>query len=950
MAEWLKTLGLEQYAETFAGNDINYGVLPDLSELDLERLGLSVGHRKKLLRAIEALTTVPPVQDPAAAAAPRAKDAAAPQRREAERRQLTVMFSDIVGSTPLSQALDPEDLSRLIDEYRTTCGAVVKRYDGHIAHYAGDGVMVYFGYPRAHEDDPARAVHAALEILSAVKAIAGPVRLEVRVGISTGEVVVGEDVLNIRPKSTDAVGETPNIAARLQAIGDANSVLISASTKRLVSATFDCQDLGFRELKGVARPLQVFRVRNVRPNASRFEAAHPGDLTPLTGRSTDVSLLLDRWQKAKEGDGQAVLLSGVAGVGKSRLIHELKLSVQDESYYLLQFQCSPYHPQSAFHPVIEYIERAADLTDQESDADKLAKLKSYLAQANEDVAEATWLITNLLSIAAGAGLKPADLTPQQIKNKTLSKLVDMVLDLAAQRPTLCVFEDVHWIDPSTLELLDLLINRIGEARVLVIVSYRPEFQPRWPTHTNVTTHSVTRLSRREVGDMIRDLSGREHIPPQVLSQIVERTDGVPLFIEELTHNVLKSPKRARNAEGDLDQATQHAILKVPETLHDSLMERLDRVPQGRRTAQLAAVIGREFAFDLLHLASGIADSDLRSTLSRLEDADIIYRVGISPVLRFAFKHALLCDAIYNSILKTSRQKFHADIAAILERRFRESAEVRPELLAYHYSQAQMPEPAAHNWYESGQRAVAQSANVEAIAHFHKALEALGQLPDSPARADEEIKIQLALGIPLIAVRGYAAEETRRAFSRARTLCASRNNPPEQFQALFGLWGNLWMGGKNGDALAMAEEILARSQSSPDSVPLMVAHRTMGSTLLTAGAFQPSRQHFEITLELSDQKGKEPLHSLYMVNPEAAALLLLSWDLWFLGFADQALSRVTEGLALARDLAQPYNIAFGHYMCSVVHLLRGEPARALARAEKSLEISEEQRFSLYALLS
>jgi tetratricopeptide (TPR) repeat protein len=447
--------------------------------------------------------------------------------------------------------------------------------------------------------------------------------------------------------------------------------------------------------------------------------------------------------------------------------------------------------------------------------------------------------------------------------------------------------------------------------------------------------------------MIRDLSRGGSIPQPLLDQIIEKADGVPLFIEELTNTMLSAPLRTR---GTFERTAQPALLRVPDTLSDALMERLDRVAPSRRLAQIAAVIGREFSYDLLSAASQIDEGDMLSALSLLEQADIIYRVGISPYLRFAFKHALLRDAIYDSLLRSKRQQIHADIAAILEHDFPELAENQPEILAYHYQEAGNYQLAIRCWFKSGQRALAHSANVEAIAHFRKALQPLNALPETPERTKQEIDILLALGIPLIAVHGYASEETSEAFSRARTLCLRLGNIPEYFQALFGLWGHSWMCGKNDDALRMAEEFLSRSRASSDPVLLMVAHRVMGSTLLTIGDFQSSANHFEESIKLSISKGKQPLYHLYMVEPQVASLLLLSWDLWFLGHPDQSLSRVSEALALAQNLGHPYTVAFAHYMTSVVHLLRGDAARAFESAEKSFEMSQEQRFSLYSILS
>jgi len=523
----------------------------------------------------------------------------------------------------------------------------------------------------------------------------------------------------------------------------------------------------------------------------------------------------------------------------------------------------------------------------------------------------------------------------------------MILAFSVQSPTLCIFEDAHWVDPSTLELLESIISRIDRARVLLVVSCRPEFRPTWITHANTTMHSLTRLSHTEVKAMIRDLLRGGSMPQPLLDQIIEKADGVPLFIEELTNSMLSAPLRTR---GSFERAAKPALLRVPDTLSDALMERLDRVAPSRRLAQIAAVIGREFSYDLLSAASQIDEDEMLSALSLLEQADIIYRVGISPSLHFAFKHALLRDAIYDSLLRSKRQQIHADIAAILEHDIPEFAENQPEILAYHHQEAGNHQLAIRCWFESGKRALAHSANVEAIASFRKALQLLSALPETPEGIKQEIDIQLGLGIPLIAVQGYASEETREAFSRARTLCLRLGNIPEYFQALFGSWGYCWMGGKNHDALPMAEEFLSRSRALSDPVLLMVAHRVMGSTLLTVGDFQSSANHFKETIKLSSSKGKQPLSGLYMVEPQVASLLLLSWDLWILGYPGQSVSRVSEALALAEDLGHPYTIAFAHYMTSVVYLLRGDAARAFESAEKSLEISQEQRFSLYVILS
>ncbi|MGA7598668.1 MAG: adenylate/guanylate cyclase domain-containing protein [Pseudolabrys sp.] len=945
IAEWLGRQGLGQYAQTFAENHIDYSVLPDLTEDDLEKLGISLGHRKKLLRAIDAVWGTRQARDTTKVARTGAEATFPVQHREAEFRQITVMFCDLVGSTQLSEKLDPEDLQKIIDSYRRECSTAIRRYGGEVARYLGDGVLAFFGWPYAHEDDAPRAVHAALEIVSVVTKISESVTLACRVGVCSGPVVVGEIRNSTASWSMDAVGETPNIAARLQTLAEPDTVLISESTRRLVSATFDLQSLGPQALKGITEPVRAYRVLAAKSAGSRFEAAHAGTLTPLVGRSSELRLLLDRWEKVKEGDGQVILLSGIPGVGKSRLLHELKSHVEEEPHILLHHQCSPYHNQSAFHPVIEQIEQAAHLIAREADADKITKLQAYLPRSTNSSIEPLLLIANLLSISTENQQHLSELTPQQIKNRTISTLVEMLLAFSVQRPTLCIFEDAHWLDASTLELLELMISRIAHARVLLIVSSRPEFRPTWLAHANVSTHSLTRLSQAEVRTMIRDLLRGGNMPQKLVDQIIEKADGVPLFIEELTSSTLSAPLRET-----LGHTEQPASLRVPDTLSDALMERLDRAAPSRRVAQIAAVIGREFSDDLLSAAARIDEEDMQSALSLLEQADIIYRVGISPFVRFAFKHVLLRDAIYDSLLKSKRQQIHADIAAILVHDFPKLVENQPEVLALHYQEASNHQMAIRYWFESGQRALAHSANVEAIANFRKALQLLNALPETPERIKQEIDIQLALGIPLIAVRGYTAAETREAFSRARTLCLRLGDIPEYFQALFGLWGNHWMCGKNDEALRMADEFLSRSRALSDPVLLMVANRVMGSTLLTLGDFQSSASHFEETIRLSTGREERPLYNLYMVGPRAASLLLLSWDLWILGYPDQALSRVSEALASGKDLGHPYTVAFAHYMTSVVHLLRGDAAHALESAERSFEMSQEQRFSLYAILS
>ena len=907
-----------------------------------------MGHRKKMLKAIRTIASEDRKSAKTIELTAGAETSLYLQPRDAERRQITVMFCDLVGSTQLSTKFDLEDLQLLLEAYRQACNTAITRYAGTIAGYFGDGVMAFFGWPRAHEDDAVRAVHAALEILPAVTKISAPVTLALRVGICSGPVVVGTIESTGTASLIDAVGETPNIAARLQTLAAPNTVLVSESTKRLLSASFELKNLGTQELKGLDRPLRVYQVLGAKNISNRFEASHVDLLAPLVGRSTEIDFLIDRWGKAKESDGQLIIISGIAGVGKSRLIHEFKLRINCEPHLLLSFQCSQYHLQSAFFPIIDQIERMSQILSRDSDETKFVKIKDYLYSVGMHEATEILLIGNLLSIDTGYSDQFSESTPQQIKNKTISAIVDMIRSMSTQLPTICIFEDIHWIDPSTLELLELTISRLKQARVLLVLSHRPEFQHTWFTHSNATMYSLTRLSRGEIVEMICDIFNRSIVTPDVVEQIVDKSDGIPLFVEELANSALESSIGSRLADGNLSRANQS--IAIPETLHDALMERIDRVPQGRNLAQIAAVIGRDFSYEILSVASGVGENDLTLVLSMLEDADVIYRVGISPNTRFAFKHVLLRDAVYNSLIRNKRRKIHGQIANILANEQSRFEDYRPEILAYHFNEAGDYSQAVRFWLESGRRAVAHFANAEAIAHFRMALEPLSAMAETPERFSREIEIQLALGIPLIAVRGYAAQETRDAFARARTLCLKTSSHNEYFQALYGLWGHSWMSGKHNEALEMANEFLSKSRTSADKDLMMVAHRTMGSTLLTLGDFRAAKQHFETTISLSTSRDKRPLYDQYMVDPQVASLLLLSWNLWFLGYPDQSIGRVSEAVYMSEAIRHQYSVAFAHYMTSVVHILRGDPKSALSSAEKSLEVSKEQRFLLYVLLS
>ena len=947
VATWLQGLGLGKYAKAFEDHEIDLEALPFLTEKMLEQLGLPIGPRAKLLAAISRLAPAAPA--PADSPEARTPAEAAVPLRHAERRQITIMFCDLVDSTKLSRELDPEDYKAVMHAYQSACGPVIARHEGHVSQYRGDGIEVYFGWPAAQEDAAERAVRAGLEIIEAVTALRGPKPLSVRVGISTGVVVISEVGSGDPSIPSGAVGDTPNIAARLEGLAAPGSVIIAEATSRLISAGFDQEPLGPQQLKGIAEPIRAFRVRQVREDSSRFKATHTAALTPLVGRQTELALLQQRWRDAMEGEGQVVYISGVPGIGKSRIVHELEQWVRREPHFSLHFQCLPHHTQSALFPVIQQMQRLGKLSADDSAEAKLAKLHTLLALTTDRVTKALPLIAELLSIPTESRYAPLGLTPLQVKIQTLFVLVDLLLDLSTRRPVFCLVEDAQWIDPSTQELLDLLVDRTARARVLLVVTHRPENQRRAGVHSNVSALNLSRLRRSDVAEMAQ-LALREHAASTALVQrVIDESDSIPLFVEELARGVVESAgARERGAYGE--PGSPAASWSVPDSLRDSLMARLDRAPQARSVAQMAAVVGREFSYEMLLHVSSLSRSELDSALAHLQRSEIVQQIDADPSARYAFKHALLRDTAYESLLKSTRREIHASVAAAIEKELPDIVAAQPELLAYHYSLAGDAASAVRFWLLGGQRARSRSANLEAAGQFQKALEYLELLPETPERGRSELEIQLALGLCFIALRGYSADDTRGPFERACTLSAQLGEPQKEVRALFGLWGHYWMRAQHDRAIELAETLLARADLLRDPVAVIVGHRAIGSTLFTRGDFVRAREHLERAISLPGPADGQGLSLAYAVDPRIAAQLLLAWDLWILGYPQQALDTVQQALAHATRHSDPYTVAFAYYVTSAVQLLRGEPQDSLAHADRSLALSGEHRIRLYALYS
>ena len=760
IADWLEKLGMSEYAERFAENKIDVSVLHHLTDQDLKDIGVALGHRRKILAAIaEFAGAAPAVSKPVLAAEPKTRDSA-------ERRQVTVLFSDLVGSTALSARMDPEDLREVISAYQKCVAETVQRFGGFVAKYMGDGVLIYFGYPQAHEDDAEQAVRAGLELVAAVGGLKSPVPLQTRVGIATGLVIVGDLIGSGEAQERRIVGDTPNLAARLQGLAEPNSVVIAESTRDLLGNLFELEDLGARDLKGIAGPVRAWTALRASAVESRFDALHVTGLTELVGREEELEILLRRWSKAKTGEGQVVLLSGEAGIGKSRLTAALLERLADEFHTRLRYFCSPQHTDSAFYPVIGQMERAATLSHDDSAQAKLDKLDALLAVTSTDKQDAA-LFADMLSLKSDGRYPTLDLTPEQRRQRTLEALVSQTEALARVNPVLMIFEDAHWTDPTSLEVFSRIVDRLPSLRVLLIVTFRPEFDAPWIGRPYVTALTINRLAQRDIEAMIDRVVGNKLLPAHIRQDIIERTDGIPLFVEEMTKAVL---------EAGSEVAAQRTVASIPSTamavpasLQASLMARLDRLGSAREVAQIGAAIGREFSHDLLAAVAGKTDAELGSALDRLIAAGLLFRQGVPPHASYLFKHALVQDAAYSTLLREPRRAMHARIAEMLESQFTDIADNQPELLARHCTEAGLIEKAATLWGKAGQRSLERSALVEAIAQLTRALDQIATLPATPALRREKIKLQVALITPLIHVRGYAAPETKAAAERARLL-------------------------------------------------------------------------------------------------------------------------------------------------------------------------------------
>jgi class 3 adenylate cyclase/predicted ATPase len=860
------------------------------------------------------------------------------------------MSCDLVGSTALSRALDPEDFRDLIRVYQRCCAKVVGRFGGYATRYLGDGVLAYFGYPQAHEDAAERAVRAGLGVIEslprAISRRADNVGLGVRVGIATGFVVAGDLDPESSLQENAFVGETPGLAARLQEIARPNTVVIAKGTYSLLGELFESEDLGDLELKGFSEAVRAWHV--VRPSQaiSRFEAAHRFGLTPLVGREDEVELVYRCWQQAKLGDGQIVLLSGEAGIGKSRIMEVLQARIGAEAHTRLRYQCSTYHANSALYPLITQIRQAARIEREDTAEQRLDKLESLLARSRKQLEQAAPLMAALLSIPSGDRYPPSDMTAKVQKEKLLEVLVEQVAGLAARQPVLMLFEDIHWIDPSSLELLGRAVERARRERLLIVASFRPDFTPPWAGDPQVTVINLSRLNRRQSTVMAERVAGGRTLPAQVLEQIVAKTDGLPLFIEELTKMVL--------ASGLLEERTGRFVLTgplpplaIPATLEDSLMARLERLAAAKDVAQLAATLGRAFSHEVLAAVSPLSEGDLQAGLLDLVDAGLLYRRRLFPNSMYEFKHALVQEAAYQSLLKSTRQDYHRRIAQVLEERFLETWQTQPELLAHHFTAAGLPERAIRYWQRAGHLAAERSANIEAIAHFSKGLQELSSLTDTPERARQELALQIGLTGPLIAAKGYGAPEMERTFTRALELCEQVGETSQIFPVMYGRFAFHQVKGQVAKAYELAKEYLRLAQRQDSDFLIMLGHSLLGQSLFHVGEPTLTRVHLEQTIALYDPEQHRPLTFLYGMDVRIAALNYLTLALWQLGFVEQAQARSCEAIGQAQELSHMNSLGAAFTFGAIVQAFTKRWDQARELVDSMLALGTEQEFPIWA---
>jgi class 3 adenylate cyclase/predicted ATPase len=925
---WLAELKLDQYANLFTYNDIDLEAVRLLTDADLEKLGVTLGHRKKLLKAAAEL--------PSAETSGREMAVSGP-----ERRQLTVLFCDLAGSTELSARLDPEEFREIIDAYQVACKAVIERFQGYIAKYMGDGILVYFGYPQARENAADLAVHAGLGIVQTVAKL--PRKLAVRVGIATGEVVVGDQIGIESSREWSVVGATPNLAARLQAAAKPGQVMVADGTRRLVRQQFSWVGPQALSLKGFAEPMRAWEVSE--ESALEPIAAVTPRETHLIARQSELALLGERLELARSGHGQVVLLIGEAGIGKSAVTRALIDRARDDGIACVQFNCSPFHQSSELKPFARQIERDAGIVRNDSPAENLGRVRTWLARGGSKTDTNAALFAALLSLPTPAN-ELSDFTPQALRTKTLDALETYLVGLEQREPILLVLEDAHWIDPTSGELLDRLVKRVMRRRIVLFVNARPEFQAGWSRQPNVTLLTLNRLGHRDAAALLAGVAATRALPPELVEQLLARAEGNPLFIQELTKSVLEAAaERGANSDPRLAAEIVHVI---PASLRDSLAERLDRLGSAKEVAQAAAVIGQDFDERLLSTIVVRSEPQRRKDLEQLVEAGIIVWSGSEAPTNYTFRHALIQEAAYQSLLKARRRDYHRRIAEALEAGVVPGlSEREPERIAQHYTEAGILDRAIDCWHQAGVRAAQRSADIEAIKQLGQALELVRQQPPGAERTGKELSLLIALGPTIMATAGWDAIKVREVYDAALLLARETGRSAEIFPALWGRWLIAHASGAADSARDLLRQLLDVAHDRGDPDLLLQFHHAAGSTECTEGHFSSAVEHAETCMASYDlQRHRHQAMRYGGHDPCVCTTCIGALAQFSLGRTARAQAWSDKALTLANEIEHVPSIAHAHLYRAELSQIRSQPAPVLESADRALAIGLDKGLAQY----
>ena len=938
IAQWLHRIGLGEYVPAFVDQQIDHEILGELTDADLKELGLPLGPRKKILKAIAEL-------DKKAIIARETGPATTFQPPDAERRHLTVMFCDLVGSTALSSRFDPEDLSDIVRGYQKCCIDVITRYDGYIARYMGDGMLVYFGYPHAHEDDAERALHAGLEIISQVVEIkpGADLSLQSRIGVATGLVVVGETIGEETSREQVVMGETPNLAARLQGIAKPDQLVAAFGTHKLCRNLFEFDELGDQILKGFDKPVPAYVVLAERAFENRFDTRKSLDLYAMIGRDQELALLLQRWQLALAGEGQVVLLSGEAGIGKSRVVRAVADAVAEDELFRINYQCSPYHTDSALYPSIRQLSNAANFAKGDNNQVKFDKLEALLSLVDGSSFESKALIAALLGLDGTASFK-LELSPQQQRVRTLEALLQQLIDLSQQKPVLFIVEDAHWIDATTLELIEMCLDPVARARILILITARPEFEHGFGANPVVTSLSLNRLGREQISGIIRGATRGKALPAELLDELVEKTDGVPLFIEELTKTVIESGALAETADAWILEDPRRQ-LTIPTSLHDSLMARLDKHSHIKDVAQTAACIGREFELSLLASISPLSATDLSNSLEQLIAAELVFRRGSPPNASYTFKHALVRDAAYESLLKTVRQESHSKILLALGK-----TDAAAELMAYHAEFAGETEQAIDWWQKAGDIAFERPAYDECIGHLAAAIRLVEQMGEVDFWVKKELGLQVQLAQVSIAKHGYNSKMAAQAYKRALRLTETLEETHLKFPVLYGWWVIHFILAEHEVVLRVSSQVLELAEAQAESTPRLIGNRMVGVTQLMLGNLDEAKHRLESAVRIYDPTQHSALASHLVQEPGTSIYCPMSWLLWIQGYPDQAGKFSDKALSMSTDSAHINTICYASSHVAIYALLCGDTELVKSGGDVVDDLSNKHGLVLWRLFA